>query len=90
MNLVVVTDIGVDTYKKWSDVTKNHAIEKSEFVKYGDDYVAYMDEESHRVSKDIKLLEDVASREIFGKPKVDTTSILLNAIVVAIVMTLML
>lgn len=90
MNLVVVTDLGVDVYKKWSDVTKHHRLEKNEFVKYGDDFVAYMDEESHRVSKDIKLLEDVASREIFGKPKVDGTTIMLNAVVVAIVLTIML
>lgn len=90
MNLVVVTDTGVDVYKKWSDVQKHHKIEKSEFVKYADDWVAYMDEESHRVSKDIKLLESVASNQIFGKPKVDMLTVGAVIITNLIMLTIML
>lgn len=75
MNLVVVTDTGVDTYKKWSDVRTNHALEKTDFVNYGNDFVAFMDEDSHRVSKDIKLLESYASNQIFGKPKMDLLTV---------------
>lgn len=90
MNVVVVTDTGVDTYKKWSDVEKNHAMTKVDFVRYGNDYVAYMDEESHQVSKDIKLIESYASKQIFGKPKVDTLTVFANAAVTLIVLTMML
>lgn len=88
MNLVVVTDTGVDVYKKWKDVQDNHAMVKDEFVRYGNDYVAYMDKESHAVSKDIKLLEAHASRQIFGKPKVDTLTVGAVAIVNIIVLSL--
>lgn len=90
MNIVVVTELGVDTYKKWSEVQKHHKIEKSEFVKYADDYVAYMDQESHRVSKDIKLLESVASNQIFGKPKLDTLTVAAVTIVNLVMLTIML
>lgn len=90
MNIVVVNDLGVDTYKKWSDVQKDFKIEKKEFVKYGDDYVAYMDEESHRVTKDIKLLESVASNQIFGKPKLDTLTVAAVTIVNLVMLTILL
>lgn len=88
MNLIVVTDTGVDAYKKWSDVRKNHSMEKSDFVQYGNDYVAYMDEDSHRVSKDIKLLESYASVQIFGKPKLDTYTVAAVTIVNVIMFSL--
>lgn len=90
MNVVVVTDTGVDVYKKWSDVRTSHALEKEEFVKYGNDFVAYMDKESHLVSKDIKLLETYASNQIFGKPKVDYLTVFANVAALLIVLTIML
>lgn len=90
MNVVVVTDTGVDTYKKWSDVDKNHAMTKEDFVRYGNDYVAYMDNESHQVSKDIKLLESVASKQIFGKPKVDVLTVFAVIVTNLIMLSIML
>jgi hypothetical protein len=89
MNVVVVTDTGVDTYKKWSDVEKNHAISKPDFVRYGNDYVAYMDNESHQISKDIKLIEAVASKQIFGKPKVDVLTVFTNGFVLVMILAFM-
>lgn len=69
MEIVVVTDYGVDVYKKWADVKRIHSLEKHDFVQYNKDYIAYMDKESHQISKDIKLIEQVATNKIFPKPK---------------------
>lgn len=69
MNIVVVTDYGVDVYKKWNDVMRTHDVKKDDFVRYDKDYILYFDKEAHQVSKDIKLIEQVATAKIFPKPK---------------------
>jgi Ni,Fe-hydrogenase III large subunit len=73
VNIIVVTDSGIDTYKKWADMKKHHTLEKTEFVQYGADFIAQMDNESYEVSKDIKLLERVASEKVFQKTKMSGT-----------------
>jgi hypothetical protein len=75
VNIVVITDMGIDTYKKWNDMKKNHSLNKEDFVQYGTDFIAQMDQESYEVSKDIKLLERVASEKVFQKSKMDMTDI---------------
>lgn len=76
MNIVVVTDYGVDVYKKWGDVEKSHSLKKEDFVPYNKDYVAYLDKEAHQVSKDIKLIEQVATAKIFPKPKMSFSELM--------------
>ncbi len=69
MNIVIVSDYGVDVFKKWSDAFKVHNVTKEDFVRYEKDYILYFDKEAHQVSKDIKLIEQVATAKIFPKPK---------------------
>lgn len=76
MNIVVVSDYGVDVYKKWADLSKAHNLTKEDFVPYNKDYIAYFDKEAHQVSKDIKLIEQVATAKIFPKPKMSTAELL--------------
>lgn len=76
MNIIVVTDYGIDVYKRWKDVFKTHHVEKQDFVKYDKDYILYFDKESHQVSKDIKLIESVATAKIFPKPKMTMPELL--------------
>ena len=87
MNIVVVTDgIGVDIFKKWSDVEKHFpTMTKDDFVKEGDDFICRMDKESYTISKDIKLLETVAVEKVFGKQKVDWMTVWAVAFVVLLV-----
>ncbi|PJO40622.1 hypothetical protein [Lysinibacillus xylanilyticus] len=79
MNIVVVNDgIGVNVYKKWSEVERHHGqINKDDFVKEGEDYILIFDRESYQVTKDVKLLESIAVEKVFGKKKIDFTSIFL-------------
>lgn len=76
MNIVVVTDYGVDVYKKWADVKRTHDVKKEDFVRYDKDFILYFDKEAHQVSKDIKLIEQVATAKIFPKPKMTTTEMM--------------
>lgn len=91
MNIVVIVDdVMVEVYKKWSDVEKHHALTKDDFVKHGSDYIVHFDKEAYSVSRDIKLLEAVASKQVFGKPKVDwltacmTTMLTVIAVVICV------
>lgn len=83
MNIVVVVDdIMIENYKKWSDVKKVHpALTKEDFVQHGTDYVTMLDKESYMISKDIKLLETVATERVFGKKQTDWATVFLTAIV---------
>jgi hypothetical protein len=85
MNIVVIVeDTMVEVYKKWSDVQKAHTLKKDDFVKHGNDYIVHFDKESYSVSRDIKLLEAVASERVFGKPKIDWLTAIMTAIVTLI------
>jgi hypothetical protein len=75
MNIVVVTDTGVDVHKKWSDVKNNHALKKDDFTVLGTDYICYLDEQSYEISKDVKLIERVASEKVFAKSKMSAPDI---------------
>lgn len=86
--IVVVNDsIGIDVYDKWSHVEKNHSLTKADFVKEGDDFLCILDKESYLVSKDIKLLESLATERVFGKKKVDWTTVIAVIITNFIVLT---
>lgn len=86
MNIVVVVeDVAVKVYKKWSDVKKNHGdLSKDDFVKVGEDYLLVMDKESYRISRDITLLESVASERVFGKKSIDWGTAIMTAAMVTI------
>lgn len=71
MNIVVVTDIGVDVYKKWTDVKKYSGFNKEDFTPVGKDFVVNVNAETYEVSKDIRLLERVASEKVFTKNKME-------------------
>lgn len=73
MNIVVITDIGVDVYKKWKDVQTYTGFKKEEFTPIGKDYFLNIDSESYEIQKDIKLLERVASEKVFSKNKLELT-----------------
>jgi hypothetical protein len=67
MNIVVVHDQGVDVYRTWREVEKYHALRKDDFTKVGTDYICSLTGESYEISKDVKLLERVASERVFAK-----------------------
>jgi hypothetical protein len=73
LNIVVVHDVGVDVYRTWREVEKNHALKKDDFTKVGTDYIVYLTNESYEVSKDVKLLERVASERVFAKQSMSFT-----------------
>ncbi|ODA15324.1 hypothetical protein A5N86_16645 [Geobacillus thermoleovorans] len=73
MNIVVVHDVGVDVYRTWRDVEKNHSLKKDDFTKVGSDYICTLTGESYEVSKDVKLLERVASERVFAKQNIGFT-----------------
>lgn len=83
MNIVVVVDdMLVETYKKWSDVKKSHPqLTKEDFVQHGNDFVTMLDKQSYMISKDIKLLETVASERVFGKKQIDWATVFSTAII---------
>lgn len=86
MNIVVVVDdVAVFCYKKWADVKKNHGdLRKEDFVKVGEDYLLVMDKESYRISRDITLLESVASEQVFGKKSIDWATAITTAVIVTL------
>lgn len=90
MNIVVVVDdMMVEVYKKWSDVKKLHPqLKKEDFVQHGNDFVTMMDKQSYMISKDIKLLETVATERVFGKKQIDWATVFLTAIITAIAVML--
>jgi hypothetical protein len=67
VNIVVVHDVGVDVYKSWGEMKKNHSLKKEDFTKVGSDYIVYLTNESYEVSKDVKLLERVAAESVFSR-----------------------
>jgi hypothetical protein len=73
MNIVVIHDTGVDVYKSWREVEKWHSFKKEDFTKVGTDYVLNVNGESYEISKDIKLLERVASERVFAKQSMSLT-----------------
>lgn len=90
MIVVIVEDVMVETYDKWSQVAKNHPnLKREEFTRHGDDWVCAMDYESHRISRDIKVLEDIATDRIFGKQKIDWLNVGASSIAVGFVMTIL-
>jgi hypothetical protein len=50
--------------------------EKEDFTKVGSDYVLNMTDESFEIAKDIRLLEIVASKNVFKKDSLDVTNML--------------
>ena len=90
MNIVVIVeDTMVEVYKKWSDVEKHHNLKKEDFVKHGADFITHFEKEAYTVSQDIKLLEAVATNQVFGKPKIDWLTACATAILtlVAVIIT---
>jgi hypothetical protein len=74
MNIVVLHDNGIEHYKSWSEVKKYTSFKKNDFAQLGTDYVLNSTGDTFEISKDIKLLETVASQKVFSKDKFDTTN----------------
>lgn len=87
MTYYVITDLGVQSYRSLNQLKKEISIDKEEFVQLGTDYVMYMTDHSFEVTKDVRLLERVASKKVFTKDKMDLTNMLqiLTLIVVYLV-----
>lgn len=74
MNIVVIHDAGVEHFKTWAQVKKATSHDKSEFTRIGVDYVLNMTGDTYEISKDIKMIERVASQKVFAKDKFDTAN----------------
>lgn len=90
MNIVVIVDdMLIETYKKWSDVTRMHpTLKKEDFVKHGNDFITLFDKESYQISRDIKLLETVATERVFGKKTIDWATVFATAVITLIAVVL--
>lgn len=82
MTIVLINDMGVEVYKNWRQVAKETSFKKEDFTKIGNDYVLECDGETFEVSKDIKLLERVASERVFSKTGMDMSSLAVWATVI--------
>lgn len=76
MAYFVITDSGVYEYRNIPKMRKEISAEKEDFTKVGSDYVLNMTDESFDIAKDIRLLETVASRNVFKKDSFDMTNML--------------
>lgn len=72
MNIVIIQDDKVDVFKKWSEVSKYTSFKKEDFAQMGTDYTMNCTGDTFEVSKDIRLLEQVASNKVFTKDRMDT------------------
>lgn len=72
MNIVIINDTGVECFNSWRDANKYSSFNKEDFTKIGVDYVLNCNNETYEISKDIKLLERVASEKVFAKSKAST------------------
>lgn len=86
MNIVLINDEGVETFKSWSQVKKYSSFDKEDFTQVGKDFVLNCNNETYEVSKDIKLLERVASERVFTKTGLDMSAV---AIWITVLMTLL-
>lgn len=78
MNIVLINDTGVETFKSWREVGKYTSFKKEEFTQIGKDYVLNCNNESYEISKDIKLLERVASERVFTKSGMDMSMLMIG------------
>lgn len=87
-NYIVVTEgVGIETFKKFSEVEKSYSLQKSDFTREGDDFITGLDPQSIMVTKDIKLLETLATESVFGKKKIDWATVIAVTIANFIVIT---
>lgn len=88
-NIVVVSDTGVEVYKKWSDVKKDLNMEKEEFAEVGIDYICNLTGDSYEVAKDIALLERVASERVFAKSKMNNTDYMIAGTLLLVIISML-
>lgn len=74
MNIVVVTENQIETYKRWSEVKKHTSFTKDDFSQVGTDYILNCTDDTFTMALDIKQLETVASQKVFTKDKFDVTN----------------
>lgn len=74
MKCYVITETGVHVYSSVAKMKQEVNIEKDEMQKIGGDLVCNMTDHSFEITKDIKLLESVASKKVFSKDKFDATN----------------
>lgn len=72
----VVHETGIDTYNSFYKVKQDTSYEKTDFTKYGSDYILNATDSSHEIMKDIKLLEHVAAKKMFTKNKMDMSDLI--------------
>ena len=75
MNIVVIDDSGVSTFKTWHKAVSATGLKKEEFTQVGQDYVATLTGDSYEIQKDIRLLENVAAQKMFTKNKLELPDI---------------
>lgn len=76
MAYYVITETGVYQYRNIPKMKREISAEKEDFTKVGSDYVLNMTDESFEIAKDIRLLEIVASKNVFKKDSLDVTNML--------------
>lgn len=88
MNIVIIDDMtGIHVYKAWRDLKKVHTFEKNEFAKIGNDYVLNTTGDTFEISKDIKMLEHAASRQVFKKHGLDSKMVITVVMFVLVILT---
>lgn len=69
MKIYVITEVGVDVYKNWPQLKAAVNMDKDDFIQCGSDYVLKTDLQSYEITKDARLLQRVASDQVFAKSK---------------------
>lgn len=70
----IITESGVNVYNSLTKMNREISLDKHELTEVGSDLVCNMTDMSYQISKDIRLLETVATRKIFSKDKFDTSN----------------
>lgn len=76
MNIIVVTPSHIEVYKSWSQMKKNTTFDKNDFTEHGGDYILNATEDTFTISKDIKLLENVAAAKMFTKNRMEFSDLI--------------
>lgn len=85
MKYFIITDTGVRVFNSYNRLTNEIDVSKAELTQVGTDYVGNMTDQSFDISRDIKMLENVASRNVFKTESVNW-NIVLTVVVIIILL----
>lgn len=86
--IVIIDDVnGLSFYKSWKDVKQSTIFKQEEFTEANGDFYLITDGRSMEISKDVKLLERVASERVFAKSKMGISDFLTFGILALTLMT---